>query len=77
MMLLSLFIFSFRIYIYKFLNALIFMIIFFLLFTVFEHTIKNKTYFYNITSLYDEPKNIDVFFTGSSRIYYPMSTMYI
>lgn len=60
----------------------IFIIIIFIFITIFlfikyESTITNKMYVHNIKQYYDEKHDIDVFFLGSSRIYYPMSPMEI
>ena len=60
----------------------IFIIFLFLIITIFiglryEEIIINKMITHNNEQFYNEEENIDVFFIGTSRIYYPMSPMEI
>ena len=57
--------------------SIIFIIFICLIILKTEQIIRGKIYAYNVSQFYNEPENIDVFFIGSSRIYYPMSPMYI
>lgn len=61
----------------RILLTLFFLFIFIILFFIIMNTINGKKYVYNFNAFYKEKKNIDVFFVGSSRIYYTISPMEI
>ena len=55
----------------------IFILITIILFMKYESIITNKIYVYNVKQYYNERNDIDVFFLGSSKIYYAISPMEI
>ena len=78
MMKVSLFIFSFNgDWMKKIVLTLLFLFITIILFFTVLNIINGKKYLYNINSFYQEKNNIDVFFVGSSRVYYAFSPMEI
>ena len=61
----------------KLILLLIFTLLTILLFIKYEDILKNKYESYSIKQYYNEKNNIDVFFLGSSRVYYTLSPMEI
>ena len=61
----------------KFLLPIIFIILTTALLINYENIFRNKDHIYNIKQYYNEKTDIDVFFLGTSRIYYSMSPMEI
>lgn len=61
----------------KVISLIIFAVLTILIAVNYEDIIKNKYESYNIKQYYNEKNNIDVFFLGTSRVYFTMSPMEI
>lgn len=61
----------------KVISLIIFTVLTILIAVNYEDIIKNKYESYNIKQYYNEKNNIDVFFLGTSRVYFTMSPMEI